>query len=491
MNRSRQVAGLLVVLGGLLLIFSRLPLGTAFEFGQDERYELMKGFLCSKGFVLHKEIWNDQPPVHTMLLSAAFKAWGPSILTARMVAAGFGLLLFSSFYLLVRQRSSMLCALLAAFLLLASPVVLLLSASVMLEVPAIGTALLSALLLRRWGERPQWGWLVASGAVMGVALQIKLTAAVVVPAMLVELALHGGPERGPAYWRETLLSVGQWGAAAIALFLGIGFTWGSGSLQSSFRSHFGHQVASLPGVGGPADFPFAASLLWQHLECVLAALAGLLWAVRQPGRWREIRFPATMLATVSLIHVIHRPWWNYYYLHFAVPVAWLAGWATTEALGAAAGLLSVRPLRASSRRVWQGIAVCALAAVVLARSERRLEGSIDSMRRSPRANADAMLAAMRRYAGQTHWVCAQSVIYPFHARLPVPPELAVVMAKRFWSGQMTAAEIVGICRRYKPEQILLPNAPLGSEWKEFLASGYGVAQSDKDFVLYVDKALIR
>ncbi|SPE55106.1 hypothetical protein SBV1_2050019 [Verrucomicrobia bacterium] len=46
-------------------------------------------------------------------------------------------------------------------------------------------------------------------------------------------------------------------------------------------------------------------------------------------------------------------------------------------------------------------------------------------------------------------------------------------------------------RRYKPEQILLPNAPLGSEWKEFLASGYGVAQSDKDFVLYVEKSILR
>jgi hypothetical protein len=64
------------------------------------------------------------------------------------------------------------------------------------------------------------------------------------------------------------------------------------------------------------------------------------------------------------------------------------------------------------------------------------------------------------------------------------------MAKRFWSGQLTAAEIVAVCRRYKPEQILLPNGPLGSEWKEYLAAGYEMTISDGSFVLYVEKSLL-
>lgn len=461
MNRLRQVGGLFIVLAGVALVFSRLPLGTAFEFVEDERYEVMKAFLCSKGFALYKEIWNDQPPVHTMVLSTAFKAFDPSIHTARMVAAAFGLLLFATFYLLVRQRSSTWCALLATFLLLASPDVLLLSGSVMLEVPAIGTALVSALLLRRWRDRPHWAWLAASGVFMGVSLQIKLTAGVIGPALLAEIMFQPRTDGGQRRWRAALLDAIQWGAPLAAVFLAIGLTWGRGSLESSLRSHLAtHGSVALPGVGTPADYPFQGDLLAQHGECALAALAGLVWAIRQ-RRWREVAFPTVLLASVALIHAIHRPWWNYYYLHFAVPLAWLAGWAANEAITIATRSLSASGFRLTARATWNGLAVCALTAAVLARSERRLEAGIERMQRSPKTNTNVILAAMRRYAGRTHWVCAQAVIYPFHARLPVPPELAVVIAKRFWSGQMSAAEIVAICRRYKPEQILLPNGPIG------------------------------
>src|SRR2546422_717432 len=104
-----------------------LPLGTAFTFGEDEGFEVIKAFMCSKGYKLYTEIWNDQPPVSTVILTAAFKLWGPSILTARLVAAGFGLLLIGVFHELVRERSGKWTALIATFLFLTAPSVLLLS----------------------------------------------------------------------------------------------------------------------------------------------------------------------------------------------------------------------------------------------------------------------------------------------------------------------------------------------------------------------------
>ena len=96
---------------------------------------------------------------------------------------------------------------------------------------------------------------------------------------------------------------------------------------------------------------------------------------------------------------------------------------------------------------------------------------------------------MRQYASRTHWVYAQPVIYPFHAGLPVPPEIAVVMLKRYWSGQITPKEIVDVCRRYKPEQLILYRSRVGSEWKEFLNAGYRPAYEDTNCVLYVSKGL--
>jgi 4-amino-4-deoxy-L-arabinose transferase-like glycosyltransferase len=479
--------GLLLVLGGVAWIFSLLPLGTALEFVADERYEVIKGFLCSKGFVLYQQIWNDQPPVLTMVLSAAFKFWGPTILTARLVAAGFGLALFAVFYGLVRQRSPLGCALLATFFLLASPGVLLLSASVMLEVPTIATALLSAWLVRQWCERRHWGWLLAGGAAMGLALQIKLTAVVVLPAILVQILINS---RADFEWRWVKARLREgvlFGTALVVIFLLIGFTWGHGSLGTSFRSHLAEHSAA--GLGSPSDFPFDLRVPVQHFDCVVPALTGLVLLVKRRD-WRQVLFPTVLLATVSLIHAVHRPWWNYYYLHFAVPLAWLAGWTLVEIIAAGSRSLT-GPFQALALRTWKGAALCALAALFLARSETRLEAGVRQMRESPKTNASAVLATMRRYAPQTHWAYAEPVIYPFHARLLVPPELAVVMAKRAWSGQISIGEMLKICERYKPEQILLPNGRIPEEWGEFLKSEYDIGYADREFVLYVAAQLIR
>jgi len=43
---------------------------------------------------------------------------------------------------------------------------------------------------------------------------------------------------------------------------------------------------------------------------------------------------------------------------------------------------------------------------------------------------------------------------------------------------------VEICRRCKPEQILLPNVPLGPEWRDFLGSRYAIAWAGKDVVAF-------
>jgi hypothetical protein len=71
----------------------------------------------------------------------------------------------------------------------------------------------------------------------------------------------------------------------------------------------------------PEDHTFEWKLLSSHIECVIAAAACMIIAARQ----KHLGDPLTLLATVSAVHAIHRPWWNYYYLHFAIPIPWLAG----------------------------------------------------------------------------------------------------------------------------------------------------------------------
>ncbi len=482
MSFARNIWGLAAVIVGIASLYLLLPLGTALQFGGDEGYQLITSFLMSKGFVLYKEIWSDQPPVFVLLLDWAFKMFNPSILAARLLAASFGLLMFATFYELVRFRSDQWQALLAAFLLLASPGALELSVSVMQEVPAFALALVSAFLLFNWRRRQRWLWLWASGLAMGVALETKLTAIVVAPAMIVEMLLESRARQRLAWIRGFLVSALQWGAAAGITFMLITLAWGQGSFQSSYRAHFTEHPVS--GMERPEAFPMPISAFLDHGECVLAAVVGIMLAI-QRRRVREFAFPFAWLGTALVIHLVHRPWWMYYYLHLAIPMAWLAGFAVTEMIRSFSGILGATGFRLSSSRTWKGVVLCVLVALALVRSEKRVEAGARSLRERTRVDGDPILAKMKGYAARTHWVYVRYTkeAYAFHARLPMPPELAMVTLKRFWSGQISAEGIVDTCRRHKPEQVLLNPGEITSEWRGFLTN-YVVVYQDENNVLY-------
>jgi hypothetical protein len=461
-----------------MVVFYFLPLRSALEFGDDEGYEVIKGLMCNKGYHLYTDIWNDQPPIATFVLAAAFHVFGTTILTARLVAVCFALLMIVCFYCLILRRSGARCAILGTILFAAAPGTLVLFVSVMLECPAFATALLAYCIGCRQGTNRKHVSLLFSGIVLGIALQIKLTAALVVPAIAIDLFLCTGKR---IRIREIFPSCAVWGAGLAGTFLLIGLTLGRGSLISSWTSHTHTQAVQ--GLDMPGDHTFQFRLLWNHAECWLAAGAGICIAVYRE-RLREIAFPLVLLTTVSIVHGFHRPWWNYYYLHFAVPLAWLAGWFLND-------LIYRLQLRAKNT-TWglfspaTGI-LCLLIAVVLAKSERRMEGSIKHLRGRPLVETNPIVRRMKMEATKTDWVYSESGIYAFHAGLKVIPELAVIMPKRFWSGQISNEAIINTCRRYKPTLFVVRSSSISQDLREYLNSDYNCAVADQSSQLYVHK----
>jgi len=82
-----------VPLGFGTVLCLMVPLRTALEFGADEGYELMKAFLVSLGHPLYREVWNDQPPLHTELLALLFRVFGASAYVGRLLSVGFAMAL--------------------------------------------------------------------------------------------------------------------------------------------------------------------------------------------------------------------------------------------------------------------------------------------------------------------------------------------------------------------------------------------------------------
>jgi hypothetical protein len=117
MDHGKTLLCLLV----LLLLFGLaqcvLPLRTAVQIGADEGFELAKATLCAHGHKLYTEIWNDQPPWHTFVVTQIIKHVSYSVLAARLVTTGFTVVLLGSLFFLIRRLAGLMVAATTVFLL--------------------------------------------------------------------------------------------------------------------------------------------------------------------------------------------------------------------------------------------------------------------------------------------------------------------------------------------------------------------------------------
>jgi hypothetical protein len=327
-----------------------LPLRTAVRLGADEDFELAKATLSLNGDKLYSEVWNDQPPLHTFLTVLVMKWLGASILGPRLLTTVFAVILIASLFLISRRYCGKGVATVLTTLLIASPGFLELSASCMLEIPSLATAL-AALCLLAIGlpQRPRLREAIAGG-IFGAALLMKLVPVILSPlAMLIMLRTgsnqnSGGksnipnpvlagslfsvspdspssaPLRGQgkvrdaggmrhyrdrslarelnSLFRTSFPSWSVFGAAALASFTLLDLAIENGAYLAHFGqswvSHFG--VAKAFAHGSAADHPFDWSVLAKNWDTTVPALLGVALLLRRiwvsigafpPSSWSE------------------------------------------------------------------------------------------------------------------------------------------------------------------------------------------------------------
>lgn len=434
-----------------------VPLGAALQFGTDEGYELMKALLVSLGHPLYREVWNDQPPLHTELLALLFRIFGPSAYAGRLLSVGFAMVLVWSLYKLVSARSGRLAGLLAVALLASSGFFLQLSVSVMLELPAIALALAAAWAWTRYvGGNGRW-WLKCSGLLFGCALQVKLTAAIVLPALAADFLFNrpsGNRETDlsaePGRWtrsHEALL----WCSTALAAFgLILAAFYCRDTLPVFWASHFSTGTSNAVASEG---YAFRPESILDDMALAVPAVAGLLLLGCKCRR--DLLLPTALLAAALAIHLWHRPYWHYYGLHFAIPLAWLGGVGIVEWFRLLWNQETRIPLLAKLGLAFRYLAWSLVVSLVITLAPENLWNEVLRLKAARLAEEEGTVAALRQRAEGTPWVFTDQTVAAFWAGLPVPPELAVIPSKRIWSGQISRAAILESLERYQPRLVLL------------------------------------
>ena len=491
-NASRGISATsLIAITVLVVVFcglvSLLPLRTTVQLGGDEGFELAKATLCLKGYHLYTDVWNDQPPFHTFLITETLKHISPSFIGPRLISVGFACLLLVSIFLVSRKVNGFAIAVLTTSLLIASPGFLTLGASCMLEVPCVASAIL-ALCILLYGCR--WKWRageILAGILFGIACEIKLIGAIYLPVAALILWLNhrtdqrDKPESLKLSVKRLLASLVIVGASTAISFVAIDFLIENGAFikhfQQTWSSHFGGTKSF--EYGSPKDHPFDWSILLRNWDATVPALLGIFFCLKQVRQKPLLVFPAAWLIYDLLLFATHTPWWSYYIVHLAPPLCWCA----------AIGIVEVFKLANwQRRRLAFGFAVIFLLGAGWWMG-MRLYLQVQNVRRSPQTYSTLALTEIQRFKPFTHFIYADQPIYSFHSGIPMPPDLAVVMLKRLWSGEMTNAKINEEIEAIKPGLILLANDTRVMPFQQLLQTEYRLVYQDSIHRLYAHKSI--
>jgi hypothetical protein len=219
--------------------------------------------------------------------------------------------------------------------------------------------------------------------------------------------------------------------------------------------------------------------LLKNWDITFPAIGGIVLCIRRVATERTAVLPLAWTTYTLLLFGLHRPWWNYYYIHTAIPLCWCAA-------------IGINALWANAR--WPQAKVCCVLLALYVQCAgawliERLYLEVQSVRLSPQTFTCPFLKTLDRFRDTARWLYTEEPVYSFYANIPMPPDLAVVVLKRYWSGEMTPKRLVDDLRFYKPELMLLKNDSNPRPFHDLVDQEYRLIYIDSDNLLYVRKSV--
>ncbi len=486
--------------------YGLMPVANVLQFDPDEGIELAKVTLYRQGYPLYEQIWNDQPPLLTILLAEWLGIFGNSIVAARLMILGFAALLVGAFHSTLRLSVRPLSAVIGTLGLCLTFGFLRLSVSVMRGLPAIALAMLAIYWLclaqaqlstdsRRF--RYPLLWVAASGVCFGLSLQIKFVTLLLLPALLGQLLLGSqlktertrGDRSAPSVRPRRVPLVGLWCLCCCFSFLVVGLSTHAFYPQQLLETH----LAASTQAHLQREPSWLRLLMFLAQDLDYSFLAGLgVWLLLR----RKIivpKLPLYWLITVLVALSFHQPVWDHYSLIVLIPVVWLA----TYGLEYSAPVFPTLQWPPKSIQ-WRhpGLSVLSTAMVMFAIALVPVKLGINAVLNHEIVQISRQQApvikALMKFQTQTRWLFTDLPIASFYTNLKVLPELAVFSTKRIESGNLSNDVLLKLLQTYQPEQVLLGRYPtIRKALQPYLEAHYVQQYKQQQISLHVLKSLAK
>jgi hypothetical protein len=466
------------------------PFRVRLDYGPDEGINLIKALLVSRGYPLYEEIWSDQPPLFTLMLSGWMKVFGFQVIPARFLVLFLSTILLWAAAEFLRRAWGAPHAVAGAILIVFLPYYPRLSVSVMVGLPSITFVVVSLLFLILWHQRRKYVWLILSAIFFSISIFIKIFTGFLAPIFLLGL-LADGYRRYPRLreYKQMIKPAFLWGLTASLLSLAILLLFvGPANIPQLLQPHLeANEVSYFQQL--TEEFSLNHFLYPARYLLALAVLGAAMAVLMR--KWSAI-YPLAWAASAYMLLSIQVPVWYHHQLLVTIPAAILAAGASGEVW-----MVAKRRIQGHSLP-WAHLALSLVAAAGFIVAIKTLLPDISTRFKTHREAMirtdedfladNPILIAMTQYAPETRWVVTDLPIYAFRANLLVPPELAVFTEKRVETGFLTEAQALDVIKAYQPEQILLGRFRY-QRLDDYVAERYAPVVEKEGARLYVREGL--
>jgi len=469
----------------LLIVFLFFPTREQFQFTVDEGFHLMWAMLLDKGYALYSEIWIDQPPLLTYILATSFRFLGYKVGVARYIILLFsGMLIWTAFQYL-RTLWGKQYAIAGVLLIIMLPNYLILSITIRQTIPNLAFAVLALFLLTKWHQAHNYAWLIGSAVALAASVLTKLYTGFLAPIFAIGIWVGAqGQLQNKKLWYQALFPVLLWGVIFCAVLAVCGIVFiGVGNLDHLVAVH----LVKNNTAEKLSDFTIAEHMKRSYSFLYLALVGSV--ALLRKKQWLAL-YPIAWIIAAYVMLSFYYPVWSHYKPLIDVPLALLGAYAVVTAFQFLKQvIMRFRPYFSSSPQ--QLIQLAALVGLIalffrLPKGLGVLEAkpSLSGSGLNMNTNDVKFFELMVDYASQTEWVVTDMPMYAFRARLPVPPNLALISQSRIDTGFITDQEIIETIQEYNPEQVLIGHFSF-PQVEDYLSENYRLLHSYEGVQFYL------